>query len=66
MMILSSTSEKSSLTYQHDGVTNIGRLYGRAKRRPVNCTTKQSSELNSVGPETPKLMKFFDSDHFRR
>ena len=38
---------------------HLGRLYGRAKRRPVNRTTKQSSELNSVGPETPKLMKFF-------
>ena len=37
----------------------LGRLYGRAKRRPVNLTTKQSSELNSVGPETPKSMKFF-------
>ena len=39
--------------------TAVGRLYGRAKRRPVNLTTKQSSELNSVGPETPKSMKFF-------
>ena len=38
---------------------NVGRLYGRAKRRPVNRTAKQSSELNSVGPETPKSMKFF-------
>ena len=37
---------------------NLGRLYGRAKRRPVNLTTKQSSELNSVGPETPKTMIF--------
>ena len=35
-------------------VVQLGRLYGRAKR-----TTKPSSELNSVGPETPKLMKFF-------
>ena len=37
----------------------LGRLCGRAKRRPVNLTTKQSSELNSVGPETSKSMKFF-------
>ena len=37
----------------------VGRLYGRAKRRPVNLTAKQSSELNSVGPETPKSMNFF-------
>ena len=37
----------------------IGRLYGRAKRRPINLTIKQSAELNSVGPETPKSMKFF-------
>ena len=44
----------------------LGRLYGRAKRRPINLTTKQSSELNSVGPETPKSMNFFfGSDHFR-
>ena len=40
---------------------NVGRLYGRAKRRPVNRTAKQSSELNSVGPETPKSMIFFGS-----
>ena len=38
---------------------DLGRLYGRAKRRPVNLTTKQSPELNSVGSETSKSMKFF-------
>ena len=39
--------------------TTRASIVGRAKRRPVNLTTKQSSELNSVGPETPKSMNFF-------
>ena len=30
----------------------LGRQYGRAKRRPVNLDRKQSSELDSVGWKT--------------
>ena len=39
----------------------LGCLYGRTKQRTVNLDGKRSSEVNSVGPKTPKWIESFSS-----
>ena len=44
--------------------SELGRLYGRGERMPANLDRKQSSEVSSVGPKTPKSIEIQDGEVF--